>query len=108
MEISFYLHNLERTHPTTAGISEFLNKIVIGPQVYKAPLQFLVAGVLGICYCAINNGDLWSMMVSFVCTMVIFGFRRIFIQAGMNFYASALLGLVAGVTLAVFLAVPAK
>jgi len=48
------------------------------------------------------------MVVCFICTMVIFGLRRTFIQAGMNFYASTLLALVAGVTLAVFFSGPIR
>ena len=101
MEVSSFLRGLDRNNPTPDEVWQFLENAGSGKPVYRLHWQFLAAGTLGACYCAINSGDMLSLGISFVCTIVIFGLRRLLLDAGMNFYAATLLGLITGISLAV-------
>ncbi|MEI7938009.1 MAG: threonine/serine exporter family protein [Verrucomicrobiota bacterium] len=101
MEISSFLRGLDRNNPTPDEVRQFLENTGSGKPVYRLHWQFLAAGTLGACYCAINSGDMLSLGISFLCTIVIFGLRKWLLGAGLNFYAATLLALITGISLAV-------
>ena len=100
MEVSSFLRGLDRNNPTPDEVRQFLENAGSGNPVYRLHWQFLAAGTLGASSCAINSGDMLSLGISFVCTIVIFGLRKLLLGAGMNFYAATLLGLITGISLA--------